>query len=349
MADEEAGKDAKSASEHKSPWTPPASGTPPQAPRTLPLAEIIPFAAGALFGIAVRLLFSGEPGESYAVMLASFIYFAPFLVGAVTVYVAERTERRSWGYYAWSSFVANVLFVLGTMIILIEGLICAVVIAPLFGIVGMFGGLVMGLICRLTDWPKKAICGLGILPLVLGGLEPRAPVFERHSVVERSVFIDAAPEAVWQTIQRATEIRPEEVDSAWMYRIGVPLPVAGVTRETPAGRVRTITMGKSVHFDQVVTEWREARLMRVKYHYAEDSFPSYAMDEHVRLGGHYFDVTDTAYILTPRGQGTELAIQIRYRVSTPFNWYAGPFANVMFGDFEEVILNFYKRRSERTS
>jgi hypothetical protein len=106
-------------------------------------------------------------------------------------------------------------------------------------------------------------------------------------------------------------------------------------------------MGKSVHFEQVVTEWRENRLMRVKYRYQPDSFPPYAMDEHVVLGGHYFDVKSTAYVLTPKGAATELAIQMEYRVSTPFNWYADPFAHALLENFEAVILEFYRRRSEK--
>ena len=35
-----------------------------------------------------------------------------------------------------------------------------------------------------------------------------------------------------------------------------------------------------------------------------------------------------------------------YRVSTQFNWYAGPIAALLIGNFSEVILAFYRRRSE---
>jgi hypothetical protein len=36
---------------------------------------------------------------------------------------------------------------------------------------------------------------------------------------------------------------------------------------------------------------------------------------------------------------------MRYRVSTPFNWYAGPVADFLVGDFTERILAFYARRA----
>ena len=39
-------------------------------------------------------------------------------------------------------------------------------------------------------------------------------------------------------------------------------------------------------------------------------------------------------------------LQVRYRVSTHFNWYAGPVADLLVGDFAENFLNFYGRRAE---
>jgi hypothetical protein len=279
-------------------------------------------------------------------MMGCFIYLSPLLVGAVTVYVGERRERRSWLWYLWAPFVANVLYVCGTLLIMIEGLICAAAIVPLFAALGAVGGLLMGVVCRLTNWPHKALYSFGVLPLAFGALETGAPLAEVSQTVEREIVVAASPERIWREINDTRAIRPDEVRRAWLYRIGVPLPEAGITRATPEGMVRTITMGKSVHFEQVVTEWSENRLMRVRYRYAPDSFPPYALDEHVVLGGHYFDVTETSYELRPRERGTALRIRMRYRVSTPFNWYASPVARFLLGDFEEVILDFYRGRSE---
>jgi len=65
----------------------------------------------------------------------------------------------------------------------------------------------------------------------------------------------------------------------------------------------------------------------------------------VRIGGQYFDVSACTYSLTPVAGGTRLAIRMDYRVSTHFNWYAGPIADWLVGDFAEVILDFYARRA----
>lgn len=318
-------------------------------PNQLPFARRWPVLVGVLVGIALRLVFSGKPGGAYAAMMASFIYLCPALVGAVTVYLAERKHRRSWTYYIWASFFANVFFVLGTLLIMVEGLICAVVIVPIFSVIGIVGGLVMGFVCRVTKWPKHTLYSFAVLPLVLGGFESNVATPSQIGKVERTVLIQATPETVWRQIMDARNIRPDEMDNAWIFRIGVPLPLAGVMQKTPSGLVRKITMGKDVHFDQVFTAWQENRYVDWTYRLDKDSFPPYALDDHVMVGGYYFDIHDTSYVLTPRGNSTELRISMGYRVTTQFNWYAEPLAEYLLSDFEKVVLNFYRQRSEAQS
>jgi hypothetical protein len=312
----------------------------------LPFPNWWPVVAGALMGIALRVVFSGQPNTAYAAMSASFIYFAPGIVGAVTVYMAERRKRRSWNYYMGASIVANLLFVAGTMLIMIEGLICAIVIAPLFCLLGAIGGLLMGLICRLTNWRRKALYSVGVLPLLLGPVEADMPIPERVGTVERALVIDAAPAEVWRRILNVPEIKPEEIERAWMFRIGVPLTKSGALRESSGERVRRVTMGKNIYFDEVVTDWDENRYLRWTYRYYEASFPRYALDEHVVLGGHYFDIKDTSYTLIPRGAQTEVRLRMTYRVSTRFNWYADPVARLLLENLAQTNLDYYRGRSE---
>jgi hypothetical protein len=86
-----------------------------------------------------------------------------------------------------------------------------------------------------------------------------------------------------------------------------------------------------------------------RYRFKPDSFPPGALDDHVRIGGEYFDLIESSYSLAPHDGGTRLTLRSRYRVSTHFNWYAGPVADFLIGDFSEVILRFYARRAERAA
>lgn len=238
------------------------------------------------------------------------------------------------------------LFVFGTLLIMIEGLICAIIILPLFGLIGALSGLLMGVICRVTKWPRQAVYSFVLLPLVLGVLPPAEKPQELYEVTERSVLIAAEPSKIWQQLMHVENIKQEEVGQAWMYRIGVPLPIEGIAQVTPEGLVRKVTMGKSIHFDQVATDWEKDRYVKWQYRFDKNSFPPKALDEHVKIGGHYFDIIDTEYTLTPiTPKTTRLQIKMKYRVSTEFNWYAVPVAHYLIGNFEEVILQFYQHRA----
>jgi hypothetical protein len=142
---------------------------------------------------------------------------------------------------------------------------------------------------------------------------------------------------------------PAEMDRGWMYRIGAPLPESAVTTDEHGQKVRHIRMGRGVRFDQVAHVWEPNRRILWAYRFQEDSFPPGALDDHVRIGGQYFDIVDTQYDLTPTNQGTELRVRMHYRVDTDFNWYARPIAWFLVKDFEETALAFYARRASHRS
>lgn len=305
-----------------------------------------PTVIGALIGIGLRLTFRGGPGEAYSPMMASFALIVPLVIGAVTVVVAEQTARRSWSYYFWAGASANALCTVVALMVYIEGLICVVLAVPLFVVLGGIAGLITGLVCRLTNRPRRSIYGIALLPLLLGGFEQRLPLPQTVLREERVLLVAAPATIVWKQLLSARDIEPEEMNQAWMYRIGVPLPRSAVTVSQSGALVRHITMGKSIQFDQVANEWIPNQRVLWTYRFTEDSFPPRALDDHVRIGGTYFDVLDTEYALRTVSEGTELRVNMRYRVSTNFNWYVRPIAAFLVGNFEETALRFYARRAE---
>ncbi|NUO77203.1 MAG: SRPBCC domain-containing protein [Lysobacter sp.] len=293
----------------------------------------------------MRLVFNGKLDGRYEAMMFSFMMLAPLLVGMVAVYVAERKVRHGWGHHLGVGALANVVFTVGTLAIGLEGLICVIIALPMFATIGAFGGLLMGAICRYLKRPRQTLYGFALLPLALGAIENPNPE-GRLERIERRILIAAPPAEVWRQLMTADAIRADEVDSAWTYRIGVPKPLAGVVRETPTGLVREVTMGKGIHFQQMSTDWQPQRYVNWRYHFDADSVPAGALDDHVRIGGKYFDLLDTAYTLTPRAGGTELSMTLDYRVSTAFDWYAAPLGRWLLGGQSETLLAFYRRRAE---
>jgi hypothetical protein len=314
--------------------------------KALPMLKRYPVIAGAAAGVLLRLMFSGNGGSRWSAMAAAFIFTAPILVGMVTVYLAERERRRDWGYYLYASFFANVLFVGGTLLLFIEGWICAVVIIPMFAVLGTVGGLAMGLICRLTQWPRRSLYSFATLPFLAVALAPFIPTPTRLGTIKRMVHVSAPPSVVWRQLNRMDDIRAEEMSDALALRIGVPMPMSAMTHQTPTGLVRESRWGKQVHFDEIIEEWQPARYLRWTYRFAGDSFPREALDDHVVIGGHYFDVLDTSFGLQPDGEATLLSTTVHYRISTQFNFYADWVAQLLLGNLSEVGLRLYKARAE---
>jgi hypothetical protein len=271
----------------------------------------------------------------------------PFLVGALTVYLA-RDRRPSLGYAAVAPLIPVMMFVAGTAILLIEGSICIAMALPLFLIVAMIGGVVMWGVLKFYR-PSSATMGAFLLLPLLGGWGERGlPLPDRFGRSVSSVHIDAPPEAIWHLINDAHDIQPAEM-RGWAWAIGVPHPVSAKTVETDGRRVRKLRWEKGVHFDEPILDWQENRYVRWRYAFAGDSIPPGALDDHVRIGGRYFDLIDTSYRLAPEAGGTRLSIEVDYRVSTNFNFYAGWWADKLVGDAARTILGFYKRRTEAHS
>ncbi len=312
----------------------------------LPSVRRWPLLAGALVGLVMRLVFSGDGGSALSAMAGAFIYPVPLLVGMVTVFLAERESRRSWRYYALAPMVAVSMMVLGTLVILIEGLICAIIIIPLFAVLASLGGLLMGLLCRLTRWPRHTLGCMGVLPLVLVAGAGYIPTPTGYGVIERTVVIHAPASIVWDRIMRIDDIKPEEMGSAWAMRIGVPAPMAGTLQPTTAGWVRRSEWGKHVRFDEIIRDYDPGRYVRWTYRFAPDSFPPGALDDHVVIGGHYFDLIDTSFTLVESGGSTRVTTKVRYRVSTQFNFYARPVAQFLLGNLSAHGLQLYKSRAE---
>lgn len=331
-----------------------------QASADLPLHELHPgrrrtywfaVAIGAVYGLAARLIFENALWSRYATghaggaMLVSFLFLTPLVIGAMTVYL----RRGAIG--AGGAIVGPwlpMLIVLGlTAAFNIEGSICIVLAAPIFLIASSVGGLLMlGVLAVITPAPKILSVAL-LVPLLLGYGERDLAMVDSIRQSDESVLIDAPPAAIWRLINGARAITPAEMDRGLAWRIGVPYPMEAVTVDTPQGRVRKLRWQRGVHFDEPIVAWDENRFIQWHYLFAADSIPAGALDEHVRIGGQYFDLLDTSYRLAPEAGGTQLSIHVTYRVSTHFNWYAGTLARVLVDDSARTILGFYKQRSER--
>ncbi|WP_207215892.1 SRPBCC family protein [Pseudolysobacter antarcticus] len=305
--------------------------------------------AGALYGLLMRgvfgLLHNTSVSAASGPMLVSFLFLVPFVIGALTVYLQPQ-EKRSVANAILRPWLPMFLFLVGSALLLIEGSICIFMAAPIFFAMSSIGGVLSWAILK-TAKPSNGVVGSFLLLPLLGGVWERSvPIPDAILVSERSLHVQAAAAQIWQLINNATAIQPDEMRAGWAYRIGVPYPQEALTVTNDGARVRKLRWDKNVHFDEPILDWQENRYIRWQYDFANDSIPAAALDEHVTLGGKYFDLLDTSYLLTPDSDGTLMQIRVSYRVSTNFNFYAAWWAGLLVDNSADTILTFYKRRAE---
>jgi hypothetical protein len=71
------------------------------------------------------------------------------------------------------------------------------------------------------------------------------------------------------------------------------------------------------------------------------------MDEHIVIGGDYFDVLDGTYELQQLNDSTyRIHLYSHFKLSTTFNFYASWWAGWIMKDIQNNILQVIKQRAE---
>ena len=75
--------------------------------------------------------------------------------------------------------------------------------------------------------------------------------------------------------------------------------------------------------------------------------PLTTMDEHLVVGGKYFDVLNGTYELEKLNEETfRLHLYSNFKLTTTFNFYASWWANNIMKDIQNNILQIEKQRAE---
>ena len=311
-------------------------------------AQLFWIGVGAIYGIAMRLLF-GHAFYLFGANVVSmaFMFGAPFAIGGIVIYGLRHT-RPSIGKMIFAPWLAILLALIGSALTLLEGSVCIVLASPLFFGVSSIGGLIMGLVLRWSNKGTTTLRTILLLPVILTMTEPAAPRHPQWLEERVSIEVAASPHRIWGEILNAQDIRGEEMPVNFMHWIGVPRPVEGVNIVTPEGEVRYSKWEHGINFSALVTERILDRKITWRYRFTPDSFPDGSLDEHVKIGGQYFDLYDTTFNLVPASPTlTRLEIVSHYRVTTSLNFYGVPIARLIAHDFMSTILGLYKLRSER--
>lgn len=307
---------------------------------------------GVLYGACARAAFGHRwmHGDVFSVMSISFLFLVPLVLGFLAVYLGER-KGPPWSW--WKRIVvpwASALLALGgALAVAWEGIICIALWLPLFLVMSSLGGIAAGLVRKITPTGTHplVLTFSVLIPFAVSPVEHRLPVPSERRVVRTEIAIQAPVATVWQNIERVRKIEPGEHRRSLFHVLGFPRPVAATLSREAVGGVRHATFEGGVLFVETITDWQPGKRLAFSIHADPAGIPQTTLDEHVTVGGPFFDVLEGVYEIEPVAPGkVVLHLASTHRLSTRFNAYSGFWTDLIMRDVQEYILEILKRRCE---
>lgn len=313
--------------------------------KTIFLAIGIP----TLYALTLRIVFGIDQWKEFlTVMSLSFLFIMPAVIGILTVYLSPYERTRSWIYRLLAPWTPVILFFMITLLTGQEGWACWMMIMPLFLVIASIGGIIGAYLKYRKTQNKLQVSGLVLLPLFFAPLESLIEKVPGTYTAYTSIDIQAPADKIWDEVTRVREI-PQEQDNGYLTRwLGFPRPVKAELNYEGVGAYRQAIFTKGLVFHETVTEYQDNKKMVFNIKAYPHEIPSATMDEHVVIGGEYFDVLNGTYELEPLEGGMHrLHLYSRFKMKTTFNFYAGWWATWIMKDIQNNILQVEKLRAEK--
>jgi hypothetical protein len=315
---------------------------------------IVAIGLGLAYALLTRWLF--DPGNGFyqlfnsTLLSLSFLVVMPVGLGAITAHFTPSTKS-SWWRLVWAPFLAVLGFLAAALLFHLEGLICVLIMSPLFLLMAWVGATVYA---RLTtDLPSHrdktlVVAAFALLPFVIEPIEQYVDNPDDFRRVENTIEINAPAAVVWQHIIRVAPIGAADLGHSMIDDIGFPRPIEATLTREGVGGVRHATFERGVEFIETVDDWQPLKQLSFSIVPNTATIPPTTFDEHVIVGGRFFDVLRGTYELRPASHGrTLLVLHSQQRLSTHLNWYAGLWTSFVMSEIQSRILVVLKHRCER--
>lgn len=321
---------------------------------TAPWQALLGLALGVVYGLGCRVIFHPPAGLAKSllhVMSLSFIFIVPLALGFLVVWFGE-TEK-SWLRRVFGPWLAGVLFMAAAIGFHLEGLICVILWLPIVLGMSTLGGVIAGSVrdARASAGTNRlCVAAVALLPIVAGPLESLRERETEIRTAHVSIEIAASPARVWKQIRTVPRITEAEHGPSWSHRLGFPRPTEAVLEGTGVGSIRYARFEGGVLFVEKVTEWEENKRLSFSIEADTKNIPPTTFDEHVTIGGPYFDVLHGSYWIEPLGPDRViLHLASDQRLSTGFNFYSQWWTVWLMNDLQSYILRIIKARAEKAA
>ncbi len=323
-----------------------------QKPDNAPKQSLGLRAAGAagvalVYGVGAYFLLETIRPSS-GLVSATFLLVQPAAICAFIAYMIDLRGTRRLLRYMMVPFWTLLAVILISVFYLREGVVCVMILSPLWLFSGMIGALLTRHF-RLVVTDDKVFSSVVLaLPLLALQIESTMTMPRDDYVVTRSIVVAASPDQIWPLLRGIPDVRPDE--GRWNVSqdiVGVPRPLSARLFGEGIGAERTANWGEHIEFKERIIEWQENR--RIGWEFIFDSSQGWEFtDRHLAPDSPYFHVTTGGYTLTPLDPGhTLVTLETRYWIETPVNAYSSLWGELFLGDLESNLLALVKGRAER--
>lgn len=304
------------------------------------------------FGLALAIALSAflllSASKSGSIWFASiwFLALLPAVLCALICYIGDPDRTRTTAFYWLVPFVLGIIVCLASYFILKEGVICIVMLSPVWLVSGWAGAFIMR--SQRHRNGKTLQSSFLIIPLAAAMVEAQLPTPHEAVSVSRTVIVRAAPDDIWPYAVASHDIGNDE--GRWTIShnlIGIPRPTESRVVGSGVGAVRTAYWGDHVNFEERIVAWAPGRKLGWDFNFTNSSVQDYT-DKHISPDGEFLTIESGDYVLRSiSATQTELTLTTRYVAKTHVNPYARLWGELMMGDIHDNVLSIIKARAER--
>lgn len=302
---------------------------------------------GLAAGVAYAFLSMVIIAKFHENVSVSYIFILPMVLGAIPVLFSTKEQLKAYTSYLLWPWMITLTFFLLAYVTNFEGMICLVIIVAPFLLLGTIGAFIFRLIKLREKGTGTKLYASLVLPFLILGFESDFKATDQFHTVMTSIEINADKLQVWENIKNVRNIRKDEIEPHFVHLIGIPKPLSGELDKDGVGGIRHITWEKGIKFEETITSWDERNGFTYDINVDPHSISPKTLDEHVMIGGRYFNVLKGSYKIDSIAPKKSLVtLSCTYRVTTNLNWYSKLWADFILNDFNKMILEVIEKRSE---
>ncbi len=309
---------------------------------------LIAFGIPTIYAVILRVIF-GIKGwsEIFSVMSTTFLFLLPSIIGALTVYLSDKNKVKKLSYRIFAPWIPIFLFLAITLLLAIEGWACWLMILPIFLIASSIGGIIGGYLILKKKNDKLNVSILIFLPFLVSPLEQLIEKIPGTYDAYTYIDINSTAGKIWNNVTRVKTIKKEDDTGYLTDFLGFPRPIRAELNYKGVGAFREAVFSNGLIFRETVKEYEENKKMVFSIKANTFEIPSTTLDEHILIGGKYFDVLDGTYELEKLSENKyRLHLYSKFKMNTTFNFYAGWWGKIIMKDIQNNILKIEKKRAE---